>query len=344
MPSTPAATVVVVNHNGASHLSALLEHLGRQTVTDFELIVVDNGSSDGSLDILAKTSRLPFPVQVVRNARNLGFGPATNQGMRRSAAAWIATLNNDTRPEPTWLEHLLDGTERDSRLGMLGAKLLRARDPSQIDSAGIALDWTGIAWDRRGGEQDDPGERNPEDIFGPCAGAALYARAMLEEIGMFDEDFFAYLEDVDLAWRARLAGWRARLQPRARALHAHSATLGDASPRKRYLLARNKVWLLVKNYPSPDLARNLPAILAYDTMAILYGIVTRGDLASLRGRIAGLARLSYFLNKRCRIQSRWWDVDNWRSAVSPIESPWAVSKRYAHLRQSPSTAQPADRR
>ena len=342
MPSTPAASVVVVNYNGASHLSALLAHLGQQTARDFELIVVDNGSTDRSLTILAETAgHLPFPIRVIRNARNLGFGPATNQGMRRAAAAWIATLNNDTRPEPAWLESMLHAAELNPHVGMIGAKLLRAHAPSQIDSTGIALDWTGIAWDWRGGEQDDPTEEIPVDIFGPCAGAALYARAMLDEIGMFDEDFFAYLEDVDLAWRARLAGWQARLQTQARALHAHSATLGDASPRKRYLLARNKVWLLAKNYPTPDLTRNLPGVVAYDVMATLYGVMSKGDFASLRGRFAGVARLPYFLNKRRQIQARWQDVDNWRQAVSPVELPWAVSRRYAHLQQSAASPQPA---
>ena len=340
MPDTPAASVVVVNYNGAPHLSALLERLERQTIHDFELIVVDNGSADDSGAILAAAhARLPFPLHVIRNSRNLGFGPATNQGMRRAAAGWIATLNNDTRPEPAWLEHMLAAAQG-SHMGMIGSKLLRAQNPTQIDSAGIALDWTGIAWDWRGGEADDGTEQSPVTIFGPCAGAAFYARAMLDEIGMFDEDFFAYLEDVDLAWRARLAGWQAHLQPQARALHAHSSTLGDASPRKRFLLARNKVWLLVKNYPGPDLYRNLPAILAYDTMATVYGVVTRGDVAALRGRVAGLARLPDFLTKRRHIQARWQDVDNWRRSVSPVEMPWAVSRRYAHLQHAHTSSQP----
>ncbi len=341
MPTTPAASIVVVNYNGAVHLPALLAHLEQQTTRDFELIVVDNSSVDASLSILDKAkNRTPFQMSVLRNLRNLGFGPPTNQGIRRSRAPWIATLNNDTRPEPEWLERMLDAAGPGAaRTGMVGAKLLRAQNPSQIDSAGIAVDWTGIAWDWRGGEADDVSESTPLSIFGPCAGAALYSRAMLDEIGLFDEDFFAYMEDVDLAWRARLAGWGAVLQPQARVLHAHSATLGDASPRKRYLLARNKVWLLVKDYPAPDVARRLPAIVAYDAMATLYGMSTRADFASLRGRAAAMRRLPYFLEKRRRIQSRWRDVDNWRRAVSPMEAPWAVSSRYAHLRHTPPEAE-----
>lgn len=346
MSITPAASVVVVNYNGAGHLPALLAHLAEQTTRDFELLIVDNASTDGSPAILAEAAnRMPFPLQVIRNVRNLGFGPPTNQGIRRSSAPWIATLNNDTRPEPAWLQRMLDATTaaQESRLGMVGGKLLRAQNPAQIDSAGIALDWTGIAWDWRGGDLDAPTESDICPVFGPCAGAALYSRRMLDEIGLFDEEFFAYMEDVDLAWRARLAGWQAVLQPQARALHAHSATLGDASPRKRFLLARNKIWMVAKNYPQPDLRHHLPQVAAYDVMASLYGAVTRGDLASLQGRVAAMKRLPSFLEKRRRIQSRWSDVENWRVAVSPVEAPWDVTNRYAHLRQATPSLHTWDR-
>ena len=328
-----AASIVVVNFNGGHLLPALLGGLAAQTVRDFELILVDNHSTDLSLRLVEQTANgLPFPLHLIRNTSNAGFGPASNQGLHSAAAGWIAMLNNDTRPEPTWLERLLSATEQTPRLGMVGSKLLRAHRPGEIDSAGIAVDWAGIAWDWRGGEPDTPSENGLVEIFGPCAGAALYARAMLDEVGAFDGDFFAYLEDVDLAWRARLAGWQACLQPQARALHAHSATLGDASPRKRFLLGRNKVWLLIKNYPNPWFTRNLPLILAYDAMAVGYGLATRGDLASWRGRMAGWRALPRFLAKRRQIQARWHDVDNWRQAMSATEPPWTVPKRYAHLR------------
>ncbi|MFN2201183.1 MAG: glycosyltransferase family 2 protein [Caldilineaceae bacterium] len=334
--SAPVVSIVTANYNGAEHLPALLSCLQGQTLQEFELIVVDNRSTDSSLSILSDLGQhSAFPLLVIRNLRNLGFGPATNQGIRRSAAPWIATLNNDTRPESTWLEHLIDiahgSGSLGSGIGMVGSKMLRAKDPTLIDSTGIAVDWSGIAWDLRGGERDDSNEVTPKPIFGPCAGAALYSRAMLEEIGMFDEDFFAYLEDVDIAWRARLAGWEAVLEPSSRVLHAHSATLGDASPRKRFLLARNKIWLLVKNYPGLDLDRYLAFILAYDAMAAAYGVATRADFAALRGRAAAMRMLPKFLTKRREIQERWQDVANWRKVVSPLVPPWSVSRRYAHL-------------
>ena len=242
-------------------------------------------------------------------------------------------LNNDTRPEPAWLERLLAPVgEKD--LGMVASKLLRSSHPDQIDSAGIAVDWTGIAWDWRGGETDRVNEANVMEIFGPCGGAALYARRMLEELGGFDEDFFAYLEDVDLAWRGRLAGWRCLFQPQARVLHAHSATLGDASPFKRFLLGRNKVWLLIKDYPDPWFARYLPIILGYDLLATGYGLVRRQDMASLHGRVAGLRGSRRFWAKRRHVQRTWRNVENWRRSMAPVALPWRVPKRYAHLDQT----------
>lgn len=312
-------------------------------MTDIELIVVDNGSTDHSVNVLEEVQQsLPFPLHVLPNSTNRGFGFATNQGIRRASAPWIATLNNDTRPEAEWMERLLSTTDSKSRVGSIGSKLLRANAPSQIDSAGIAMDWMGIAWDHQGGELDDTADDNVREIFGPCAGAALYSRAMLNEIGLFDGEFFAYLEDVDLSWRARLAGWQAVLQPQARVLHAHSSTLGHDSPRKRFLLARNKVWLLVKNYPTQDLARHLPGILLYDAAATLYGIAQKRDAISLRGRMTGLAKLPRFLGKRRRIQSKWDDVTNWRKAVSANVAPWSVSQRYQHLQQTRSSTSGQD--
>ena len=147
---------------------------------------------------------------------------------------------------------------------MVASKMLFAHRPEIINSAGIAMDWAGIAWDWRGGEIDTPAEEHDSEVFGPCGGAALYSRRMLDEIGLFDEDFFMYLEDVDLACRARLAGWHCLLPPQARVLHAHSATAGEGSPFKSYQLGRNKIWTLVKNFPQPllndHLARSSPTI------------------------------------------------------------------------------------
>jgi GT2 family glycosyltransferase len=334
MTRTPSASIVVVNLNGRRHLAALLAHLAVQSVRDFELIFVDNGSHDDSLALVTQSCRsYGIDLHLVRNTHNTGFAPACNHGATVAAAPWVIMLNNDTRPEPRWLEQLLSAAATAPEVGMVASKMLRAHRPDTIDSAGIAVDWAAIAWDWRAGDADDPAESTLQEIFGPCGGAALYSRRMLAEVGSFDADFFAYLEDVDLAWRGRLAGWRCLLQPQARVLHAHSSTLGDASPLKRYLLARNKVWLVAKDYPNPWFARYWPAVAGYDLLATGYGVMTRGDFASLRGRLAGLAGLRPFLARRKSIQRKIADPANWEPFIAPLVPPWAVPRRYAHLKQ-----------
>ena len=203
-----------------------------------------------------------------------------------------------------------------------------------INSAGIALDPVGIAWDRLGGLPDDPGEREPVEVFGPCAGAALYRRAMLEQIGLFDEDFFAYLEDVDLAWRARLAGWRCLYAPAARVYHAHSATGVEGSPFKSRLLARNKVWLIAKNYgPNGCLLAHLPLILLYDLAAVAFALLARGDVHSLLGRIDGILGLPRVWRKRLAVQALAQSNRGspWHCHLEPLVWPWRVPLRYRHI-------------
>ena len=221
-------------------------------------------------------------------------------------------------------------------MGMVASKMLFAHRPEIINSAGIAMDSAGIAWDRRGGEHDQPDETDLVEVFGPCGGAALYTRAMLDEIGLFDEDFFMYLEDVDLACRARLAGWTCLLQPQARVLHAHSATAGEGSPFKSYQLGRNKVWTLIKNVPQPFLEQHWPEIIRLrpDGQCAM-GLPSDETAHSFVDGLAALQQLPRFLEKRSVIQGRWHDVDNWARLISPVEAPWAVSQRYRHLDSQP---------
>ena len=332
-----AADIVVVNYNGARLLPGLLAALAAQTRRDFRLILVDNGSADGSAQIVEQIAGgLPFAVQVVRNAANAGFGLASNQGLRRGDATWVAMLNNDTRPEPAWLEHLLDATDQEPRLGMVGSKLLRMRNPGQIDSAGIAVDWAGIAWDWRGGDLDDTGERDLAEIFGPCGGAALYARAMLDEVGAFDGDFFAYLEDVDLAWRARLAGWRAYLQPQARAC---TLTLPRwATPRRANVFCSDatRYGFWSRTTRTRGLCETCRASWRMTPSPWATAWRRAGTSPPGAGAWRAGVALPRCLAKRRRIQARPQDIDNWRRGMSPVEPPWDVPRRYAHLRVDPA--------
>lgn len=332
-----SVAVIVVNWNGLRHLEACLSSLVEQTHPHFEVVMVDNGSSDGSVDFV----RARFPsVRIIRNEENLGFAAGNNVGIRQIESALIATLNNDAWVEPNWLEELAAAMASDGRVGMCASKMLFARRPDVINSTGICVDRLGIAWDRRGGVPDDEGLA-PEEIFGPCAGAAMYRRELLEDVGLFDEDFFAFLEDVDLAWRAQWRGWRCLYVPTARAYHAHSSTAVEGSPLKRHLLGRNKVWTLIKNYPWPQMAFYGPLICLYDFLSVAYGMKSPNGIHSLRGRLASLRGMARMWKKRRAIQeTRSASAGAVMDLLRPVEGPGRIRARYAHLQGADKTGTP----
>jgi GT2 family glycosyltransferase len=321
-------SIIIPNWNGLRHLSACLTSLLHQTYPDYETVLVDNGSTDGSCQFVA--DRFP-EVHVVRAQHNLGFARGTNLGILHGKGPYVATLNNDTEVEPTWLEHLVTAMSSDPRLGMAASKMLFRDRRTTVNSAGIAVDRAGIAWDRDGGGMDRP-EAQMLEVFGPCAGAGLYRRAMLDEIGLFDENFHSYLEDVDLAWRGQAVGWRCIYVPSARVYHIHSATGHEGSPLKSYLLGRNKWWTIAKNYPWPQIATHAPMIMAYDLVAAMYGLVTRNDLSGLRGRLAAFRSWPDLRRKRRAIQHQVnYSPPLAFECLSPLESPLRVWQRYRHL-------------
>jgi GT2 family glycosyltransferase/ADP-heptose:LPS heptosyltransferase len=327
-PPSPRVAIIIVTWNGREHLRRCLDALADQTFRDFITVVVDNASTDAT----AAMVRAAYPdVVLIESSDNLGFAAANNVGIRATTTPFVVTLNNDTRPDPDWLDALVRMADADPALGSVASRMVSARNPAMIDSCGIALDAAGIAWDLFGGFPARAIDR-PRDVFGPCAGAALYRRSMLDDVGLFDEDFFAYLEDVDLAWRARLRGWRARLQPEAVVRHEHAGTLGDASPLKRYLLARNKLWTVAKNLPAAGLWWRLPLTAGYDVGAVSFGVARQRDWASLHGRLAGLAGLPAALTKRRTIQARRTQSgSDVARQYAPLAWPWDVPRRYRHL-------------
>lgn len=329
--------MVVVTWNGHHHLRRSLPALLSQQLPDgaaFEVLVVDNASQDGTAEYLAALMTQDDRVRLLKNARNEGFAAPNNRAFLQARGEFIATLNNDTLPQPGWLAALLAPARRVPRVGSVASKMVFDHAPGIIQSAGIGIDRAGIAWDRLVGRPVQASEAVAVEVFGASAGAALYRRTMLEELGGFDARFFMYLEDVDLAWRARLAGWEAVYAPDAVVRHAHSASAKEGSPLKNWHLGRNKVWLIAKCYPAPGLWRYLPIIAFYDLASLPYTMTTRRDLSPLLGRLAALRALGPILAERRRLHARYprgWERT--RAWLEPVRPPLAVFGRYRRLRQ-----------
>ena len=337
VPDEVSVSVIVVTWNGLAHLERCLPRVLDQRLEPgdaLELIVVDNASSDGSPEFLRALAAQDRRVRLLRNERNLGFAGPNNQGVQASRAAFVATLYNDAPPEPGWLAALLDVARGDAAAGSVASRMVFAHAPHVVQSAGISIDRAAIAWDRHVGRPVDECDGAVTEVFGASAGAALYRRDMLDQLGGFDERFFLYLEDVDLAWRARLAGWRALHAPQAVVRHAHSASAKEGSPFKNWHLGRNKVWTTVKCYPGAGLRRYLPAVLAYDLASLPYTMATKRDLSPLTGRLAALRGMGPFLRERVALARA--HPDGWartRDWMEPLKAPLHVFARYRSLRR-----------
>jgi GT2 family glycosyltransferase len=296
----PLLSVIIVNWNGKSFLKECLDSLAAQTFSDFETVVVDNGSTDGSAGYIRENYAW---VRLVELPENAGFAAGNNCGLTECSGVYIVTLNNDTRVETGFLQELVKAAEADPGIGMVAAKMLNFHETCRIDSVGIRATTTGLGMNRGVGEPDMGQYDTPEEVFGACAGAALYRRAMLDEVGFFDPVFFAYYEDLDLAWRGRFAGWRCVTAPGAVAFHVHSATSGRMTPFTVYHVQRNKWYTIVKNWPVGLLFKSFPRIIFYDLGSIVLAAL-RGRLwAAMRARLQLLRDLPMLLGKRQEIKT-----------------------------------------
>jgi GT2 family glycosyltransferase len=252
----PLVSVIVVNWNGRALLDACFEALERQTFQNKEFILVDNGSTDGSREILARwAERLP-KAQAVLLPTNTGFCKGNNIAFAHAHGEWIALLNTDAVVEPDWLSELVRYGDLDQHIGMLASKILLQEPRNVIDKAGHLIYWDGQNRGR-GSQTTDVGQFDrPEETLWPDACAALYHRRVFEETGGFDEEFFAFGDDADLGMRARLLGWKAWYVPSAVVHHRHSASFGVYSPLKVMLVERNRVLLAVKSFPWRLLVQN----------------------------------------------------------------------------------------
>jgi GT2 family glycosyltransferase len=246
MMASPLVSCIVVNWNRRDLLRASLESLARQDYPNLEIIVVDNGSTDGSVDLC--TTFQPA-VKLIRNSRNRGFCAANNQGIATARGEFIALLNNDAEADPGFVSALLRLFDGRPDVGMAASKIVVWEDPGLIDKAGHLIYPDGQNRGRGTGERDRGQFDRVEDVLWPDGCAALYRKSMFDQIGGFDEDFFAYGDDAELGLRARIAGWNCVYTPHAVVRHHRGATLGLASIRRLKLIERNRLLLAVKLFP-----------------------------------------------------------------------------------------------
>jgi GT2 family glycosyltransferase len=321
-------SAIIVNWNGLRYLPECLAALAPQLPPEAELVLVDNGSTDGSAAFVRE--RWPR-ARVVELRENLGFAGGVNAGLRAARGELLLLLNNDAFVEPGFVAALQGAMVCGPDVGAASAVLLFAHRPELVASAGIRARRDGLALDLWAGRPVAELPAAPQPIMGPSGGAALYRRALLEDVGLMAPEFFNYLEDADLAWRALLRGWRSVVVPGARARHVYSATAGQGSPFKQRLLARNRVRTIVRCMPGPLLWRCLPAILSYDLLAAAYSMLARQP-AMAAGRAAGLRELPALLRQRRAIQARRRasiaEIARW---LEPAGTTWAALRAQRRL-------------
>jgi len=247
MSDQPLVSVIVVTYNGRQHLADCLNSLRTQeplTASQVEVIVVDNGSTDGTVEFLKQSYHW---VHVIALSRNVGFAAGNNAGISVSRGKYIALLNNDATAQPGWLAAMLRAVEASPNIGGVACNIRFRHDPRLINSTGLVLYRDGRGGDR-GFRQRDEGQFDAaEEVFGPCGAAMLLRRDMIDDVGDFDERLFMYYEDLDLAWRARLRGWRFIYEPRAVAHHVHCASAAEGSPFFCFHVERNRALVNWKN-------------------------------------------------------------------------------------------------
>ena len=284
MKNRNQVSVVIPNYNGMEYIDICLQALLTQVEPE-QIIVVDNGSADGSRERVTKG----YPqVRLIGLDRNYGFCRAVNEGLKAADSAYVILLNNDTKVCPGFVEALVKALDADKKAFSAGAKMLQYHQPDRIDDAGnfyCALGWAFA----RGKDKPADLYEKPDRVFAACAGAAIYRKAVLEQIGYFDEAHFAYLEDIDLGYRAQIFGWHNLYEPAAKVYHVGSGTSGSRyNEFKVTYSSRNSVYLIYKNMPWPQILLNLPFFLA--GFGVKYVFFLRKGLGNTyrKGLLAGI--------------------------------------------------------
>lgn len=296
-------SVIIPNWNGKRFLKGCLDSLSSSSYSKVEAIIVDNGSKDGSVEFLEQN----YPgVRLVKFEQNTGFSVAVNAGIRNSSGEFIALLNNDTVVDANWIDEMVKAMSEHPEIGSTGCKMLAYDDHSLLDGAGDGYRRGGLPG-RIGHRERDFGQFDKlRYILGPCGGAALYRRSMLDDIGLFDDDYFAYLEDVDIGLRAQSAGYKCLYVPTAIMYHLGCGTTGSGyHPMVVRLSAQNNWNTIVKNIPLPLLLKFLPEILYWQLYYFAVVIVRGGQVIPwLQGSWKALMLLPKMLSKRAAINKQ----------------------------------------
>lgn len=311
-------SVIIPNWNGVKFLPACLDSLRAQTYRHLEVLVVDNASSDESVSLIQRD----YPeVRLIALTENRGFTGAVNAGIAQAKGSLIALLNQDAEADPRWLEELAYAANAHPEAGAIACKIMLFDQRDRFHSAGDNYRLDGIPVNRGVWQKDEGQYDDKTEVFAACGGAAAYRRRVLDEVGWFDESFFMYCDDVDLAWRQQLAGWRTVFAPRAIVFHYLSASGGGVTA--SYYTGRNTIYVIVKNVPGPLLRKYWPAMLAAqlriskDALRAWRGAAAR---SRLRGQVAGLLTWPRMLGKRRAIQrSRRVPIPYLENLLEPVD-------------------------
>jgi len=277
-----------------------LDSLAQSDFDSYEVIVIDNGSVDGSREMIEEK----YPqVRLIKNQKNMGFAVACNQGIKAATGTYISLLNNDIEVESSWLSKLYEGMERHPECGMGTTKMMFLGQRDVFYNTGDLFH----AWSAGGGRgqgEKDIGQYNREDyVFGACAGAGIYRRDFIEQVGIFDEDFFIFAEDVDINMRGQLQGFKCIYLPEAKVYHIGTATVGLYSDRYIYLCKRNDIFVLIRNYSLRMYFRHLWTILKHQFNDIKYFTYRGQGIILFKSKLDAFKMLLPMLFRRFRIQS-----------------------------------------
>ncbi len=296
----PLVSIVITNWNGKDHIEECLTSLLKQSYKNYEVIFVDNGSTDGSVEFIKKK----FPkIKLIQNKKNNGFAKANNQGFLISKGNYIIFLNNDTKADKNWLNELVIAAEKYPEIGMFSSKMLFYNNPKIINSRGLKLFYDAKAVDDGFNVLDS--KEKVKDVFGPCGGASFFRKKLIEDISFnnefYDEDFFIYSEDLDVAFRSRLKGWKCLYIPTAIIYHKHNATAKKEPDLALYHYTKNKIFIIIKNYPLALLIKYSLVILLRQLISLIYYIL-KLRFSAVKSRIVVIYYLPKMLRKRWKIQ------------------------------------------